>query len=87
MDTGRIILVVVQLFVLIVVLSRPRPRTRADWHRTSKTLLTPLGLFQNFPQLLLLVLSKRRFENFSLESFQFLQYLVRGNLSHENKES
>ena len=43
-------------------------------------------MLQNFSQLLFLVLGERCFQNPALESFEFLQYPVRGNLSHQNEK-
>lgn len=44
-------------------------------------------MFQDFPQFLFLVLGERSFENLALESFESLQHLVRGGLTHQYKES
>ena len=44
-------------------------------------------MFQDFPQFLFFVLGERSFENLALESFESLQHLVRGGLTHQYKES
>ena len=44
------------------------------------------GFLQNFFQLLFLVLGERCLQNFTLEIFEFLQYVVRDGFAHQHEK-